>query len=81
MGGGLNGGEIYGQYPSLELESEFMLRRGRVIPTVSAAEYIGELALWFGVSPTDVNDILPDLPNFFDTTTGEYPLGFMNPSV
>ncbi len=80
MGGGLNGGEIYGDYPSLELDSDLMLRRGRLIPTVSAAEYIAELALWFGVSPSDVNDILPDLPNFFDTSTGGYPLGFMNPT-
>lgn len=79
MGGALNGGEIYGSYPSLELGSELMLRRGRLIPTVSAAEYIAELALWFGVSPSDINDILPDLPNFFDTSTGGYPLGFMNP--
>lgn len=78
MGGGINGGEIYGNYPSLELDSELMLRRGRLIPTVSAAEYIAEMALWFGVSPSDVNDILPDLPNFFDTLQGGYPLGFMN---
>ena len=81
MGGGINGGEIYGEYPSLALESEFMLRRGRVIPTTSSAEYIAELALWFGVSPSDVNDILPDLPNFFDTSTGNYPIGFMNPNA
>ena len=79
VGGGLNGGEIYGDYPSLELDSDRMLRRGRLIPSVSAAEYLAELALWFGVSPSDVNDILPDLPNFFDTLGGEYPLGFMNP--
>jgi len=78
MGGSINGGEIYGSYPSLELDSELMLRRGRLIPTVSAAEYIAEMALWFGVSPSDVNDILPDLPNFFDTLQGGYPLGFMN---
>lgn len=80
MGGGINGGEIYGNYPSLEIDSELMLRRGRLIPTVSAAEYIAEMALWFGVSPSDVNDILPELPNFFDTLAGGYPLGFMNPN-
>jgi len=81
VGGGLNGGEIYGEYPSLELEGPLMLRRGRLIPSVSAAEYMAELAMWFGVSPTDVNDILPDLPNFFDTQSGGYPLGFLNPTV
>ena len=79
VGGGLNGGEIYGDYPSLELENNLMLRRGRLIPTVSAAEYLSELALWFGVSPSDVNDIFPDLPNFFDTSQGSMPLGFLNP--
>lgn len=81
VGGGLNGGEIYGEYPSLELENPLMLRRGRLIPTVSAAEYMAEFALWFGVTPSDVNDILPDLPNFFDTMSGGHPLGFLAPSA
>ncbi len=81
LGGQVNGGEIYGEYPSLELDSSLMLRRGRLIPTMSAAEYIAELALWFGVSPSDLNDILPDLPNFFNTQSGEYPVGFLAPSI
>lgn len=79
IGGSVNGGQIYGEYPSLELDNPLMLRRGRIIPTTSAQEYIAEMALWFGVSPSDVNDILPDLPNFFDTSSGTYPLGFLNP--
>jgi uncharacterized protein (DUF1501 family) len=81
MGGGTEGGEIYGEYPSLALGSELMLRRGRIIPTTSSAEYIAELALWFGVSPSDLDDILPDLHNFFDTRSGEMPIGFMNPNA
>ncbi len=78
MGGKVNGGEIYGTYPMLEEGSEFMLNRGRVIPTTSVAEYIAELALWFGVSPGDVSEILPDLVNFYDVNSGGQPIGFMN---
>jgi uncharacterized protein (DUF1501 family) len=78
MGGSVNGGEIYGEYPSLELEGPLMLRRGRLIPTLSSAEYIAELALWFGVSPGDIVDILPDLPNFYNPYSENYPIGFMN---
>jgi uncharacterized protein (DUF1501 family) len=78
IGGSVNGGEIYGEYPSLEINNPLMLRRGRIIPTLSAQEYMAELALWFGVSPGDVNDILPDLQNFYDTNSGTYPIGFLN---
>jgi uncharacterized protein (DUF1501 family) len=81
IGGSVNGGQIYGDYPSLDLDNPLMLRRGRIIPTTSAQEYIAEMALWFGVTPGDINDILPDLPNFFDTSDGGYPLGFLNPIV
>jgi len=81
FGGAVNGGEIYGEYPSLELDNPLMLRRGRLIPTLSAQEYMAELGLWFGVSPGDLNDIFPDLPNFYDTNSNELPIGFMNSIV
>jgi uncharacterized protein (DUF1501 family) len=79
MGGSVNGGQIFGQYPSLEMGSEWFLDRGVMIPTTSAAEYMSELALWYGVSPGDLTDIFPDLPNFWSPQSGSYPLGFMNP--
>jgi uncharacterized protein (DUF1501 family) len=76
MGGSVNGGQIYGESPSLELNSDWMLPRGVLIPTTSASEYLAELAAWFGVSGADIHDIFPDLSNFH--TGSGYPIGFMN---
>ncbi len=75
MGGSIQGGQIFGQYPSLALGSEYELGGGGIIlPTTSVDEYFAELALWFGVSPTDMNVILPNVGNFFDVN-GSKPIG------
>jgi len=74
MGGAVNGKDMYGSYPSLDLASDLSLYdRGILIPTTPIDKYFAELATWFGVSATDVNMIFPNLANFDDT-----PLGFMN---
>ncbi len=80
MGGAVNGGEIFGDCPSLELGSDLMLPRGVLIPTTSASEYFAELAAWFGVSQGDIFEIFPDLENFYSPGSG-YPIGFMDPNV
>ena len=80
MGGAVNGKEMYGEYPTLALNSEVDLKDGVMIPTTPADLYMAELALWFGVSPSDLSMILPNLPNFYDTSSGVPPLGFMNMS-
>jgi uncharacterized protein (DUF1501 family) len=80
MGGSVNGGQIYGEYPSLEINSDLMLPRGVIIPTTSASEYLAELAMWFGVSQSDLFEIFPDLNNFYNPGS-EYPIGFMNQSA
>jgi len=80
MGGAVNGGEIFGNYPSLELDSDLMLPRGVLIPTVSTSEYFAELAMWFGVSQGDLFDIFPDLANFY-SPGANWPIGFMNQNI
>ena len=77
----MNGAEVYGQFPSLELGDANPLvvnNRGNLIPTTSADEYFAELALWFGVSPNDLGIIFPNLSNFY-STGGANPLGFLPP--
>lgn len=81
MGGGVDGGKIFGNYPDLSMNSDHVLERGVVIPTTSAAEYMAELALWYGVSPGDLSDIFPDLSNFYNPNSGSMPIGFMNPQT
>lgn len=75
MGGPVKGGQMFGQYPSLELGSEYELGGGGIIlPTTSVDEYFAELALWFGVSKSDISTIFPNAGNFFDIN-GDMPLG------
>lgn len=79
MGGDVKGGDMYGSYPSLVLGGEFDIsRRGVLIPTTSNDAYFAELALWFGVNPTDLPVIFPNIGNFYDVMSGTPPLGFMN---
>ena len=48
MGGPINGNEIYGDYPSLSLNSPLNLSdRGRYVPQLSVDEFYAEIALWF----------------------------------
>ncbi|MCA1752473.1 MAG: DUF1501 domain-containing protein [Cryomorphaceae bacterium] len=79
MGGAVDGGKIFGNYPDLSMNGDLMLERGVLIPTTSAAEYMAELALWYGVSPGDLPEIFPDLTNFYNPGSESYPIGFMNP--
>jgi uncharacterized protein (DUF1501 family) len=75
MGGPIRGGQIFGQYPSLELNSEYELGGGGImLPTTSVDEYFAELALWFGVSRSDLRTIFPNAGNFFDVDTA-MPIG------
>lgn len=78
MGGAVNGKELYGEYPTLALNSNVSLYDGVLIPSTANDLYIAELALWFGVSASDLPLILPNLTNFYDINSGVQPLGFMN---
>jgi uncharacterized protein (DUF1501 family) len=72
MGGAVQGGDIYGQVPLLELGGPEDTGRGRWIPTTSVDEYAATLATWFGVSASNLPVVLPNIGRF--TTSN---LGFM----
>ena len=78
MGGAVNGGNIYGKYPSLALGNPLDIGRGVLMPTTSLDQYFAELALWFGVTPSELADILPNVGRFYDVTSGSSPIGFMS---
>lgn len=80
MGGPVNGGNIYGTYPSLELGTNNGLEVGGgvLIPQLSCDEYFAELAMWFGVNDADLADIFPNLNHFYSIGSGNPPIGFLN---
>ena len=77
MGGGVKGGDIYGVYPSLALNTNLDVGGGVLIPTTSTDEYFAELSRWFGVSNNDLPLILPNVGNFYNLNAEGGPLGFM----
>jgi uncharacterized protein (DUF1501 family) len=77
MGDKVTGKNIYGEYPSLALNSQQELGYGVLVPQISADQYFAELALWFGVNPTDLPAIFPSLTNFYTPGAG-MPIGFIN---
>jgi len=77
MGGAVKGKNMYGDYPILDLGNDLEIGGGILIPTTSADEYFAEMALWFGVSPNDLSQILPNIGNFYDVGSSDKPLGFM----
>jgi len=82
MGGPINGSQIFGDFPSLALEGndKNLSNRGRLLPTTSVDEFYAELALWFGVSPNDLDYILPNLCNFYSSNNcTEPPLATYSP--
>lgn len=77
MGGSVNGGNIYGNYPSLALNSNDDVGGAIMLPTIATDEYFAELAQWFGVSNGDLNYVLPNIGNFYNVNSGTAPIGFM----
>ena len=77
MGGAVNGGDIYGTYPALYEDGPLDLGRGVFLPTLSADEFFAELALWFGVSTGDLDQVFPNITNFYSPGNPDLPIGFM----
>ena len=72
VGGAVNGRDIYGDYPSLEIGGPEDVGGGRIIPSTSADQYAATLAKWFGIPDTQLDIVAPNLSNF-----AQRDLGFM----
>jgi uncharacterized protein (DUF1501 family) len=64
MGGAVNGGQVLGTLPALELGSDDDLDDGRIIPTTSVDQYVASLATWFGLTTSELNAVIPNLNRF-----------------
>lgn len=70
LGGAVKGGDIYGKVPDFTLDGPDDTGHGRWIPTTSVDAYNATLATWFGVSPTDLPIILPNIGRFPSANLG-----------
>ncbi|MFO6446979.1 DUF1501 domain-containing protein [Erythrobacter sp. NE805] len=64
LGGGVNGGRYFGRAPRISTTSDDQVGNGRLLPTTSVDEYATTLALWFGVSPSELGLIAPNIGRF-----------------
>ncbi len=71
VGGAVKGNQIYGELPEIDLSSQrYTEKRGRLIPGVSVDQYAATLGAWFGLSPTELRAIFPNLVNFDSDNLG-----------
>ncbi len=78
MGGKINGGTVFGNYPSLSIDGESDVGGAIMLPTLSTDEYFAELAKWFGITGSELDYVLPNIGNFYDPYSTDLPIGFIN---
>ena len=64
VGGAVQGRELYGSYPLLEIGGAEDIGGGRMIPSTSADQYAATLARWFGIDDVDLDIVAPNIDNF-----------------
>lgn len=64
VGGSVQGGDLYGRYPLLEIGGDEDVGGGRMIPSTSADQYAATLARWFGIPNEDLDIVAPHIGNF-----------------
>jgi uncharacterized protein (DUF1501 family) len=65
IGGAVKGGQMYGTFPTLALGGpDDSGTNGRWVPTTGSVQYAATLASWFGVSPSQMATIFPNIGSF-----------------
>lgn len=64
VGGGVKGGQMYGKWPQVALESPDDGGQGRLIPTTAVDEYVAALARWMSVPADAIPVALPNVVRF-----------------
>ncbi len=67
LGGAVQGGTVYGEYPEMNNLGPLEMARGRLAPTNSVEQYLQPMLSWFGVN--DMNAIFPDFSTRFGNSS------------
>lgn len=71
MGGAVKGQDIYGTYPTTGIYHENAVASGgSLLPQFSVDQYGSTMASWFGLSPTQIADVFPNIANFSNKNLG-----------
>jgi uncharacterized protein (DUF1501 family) len=71
MGGAVNGGQIYGKWPTLALAGpDDSGNNGRWVPSTGSVQYAATLASWFGVTAAQMPSVFPNIGSFATTNLG-----------
>ena len=70
LGGSVNGQDIYGNYPLLQINGPEDVGGGRIIPSTSSDQYAATLAKWFGIPDVDLDIVAPHIDNFVQRDLG-----------
>jgi uncharacterized protein (DUF1501 family) len=70
LGGAVQGGRLFGTFPTLAVNGPDDTGQGRWIPTTSVDEFSATLATWFGVSASELPIVLPNIGRFAHPNLG-----------
>ncbi|MDO6385080.1 MULTISPECIES: DUF1501 domain-containing protein [unclassified Uliginosibacterium] len=70
VGGAVKGGQLYGQFPEVALNTTTDVGNGRLLPTTAVDQYAATLARWMGVAEADLPVVLPNIGNFASSNLG-----------
>lgn len=70
VGGAVKGGNIYGNFPVTGLKHAEDVGSGSLLPQFSVDQYGATLASWFGLTPTQISDVFPNINNFTNHNLG-----------
>jgi uncharacterized protein (DUF1501 family) len=74
LGGAVRGQRFYGTAPIIANNGADDVGQGRLLPTTSVDQYAATLGKWFGLSDSQLLDVLPNLVNF---NSSQRTLGFV----
>ena len=82
MGGAVNGGRVFGQYPEALLLGDGLDvgTNGRILPDTSNDEYFNDLLTWFGVSRENMSEALPNIDRFISANSKRHSLNIFKES-
>lgn len=71
VGGSVLGGNVYGRFPQMIIDGPDTLKnQGQLLPSTSVDEYAATMAAWYGVSPTDMPIVIPNIARFNQANLG-----------